>query len=203
MTENDAQLIRRARRDPEALAELYLRYRGPLYAWFRARAPESAASELTAELFAQAALGLRRFRDEAGGSAAPWLYGIARNLLRRHYERGRIEEAGRRKLGMPLRSYELEVESLELRGELADALAELPQGQRDAVGLRVVGGLPYEDVAAELGITETAARLRVMRALAKLARLLGGSTSESRPSGPSSQPAPRAAPRRTPPRSCS
>jgi RNA polymerase sigma-70 factor (ECF subfamily) len=77
----DAQLIRRAHEDSEALATLYLRYRDRLYAWFRARAPEAAASELTAELFAQVALGLKRFRDEADGSAAPWLYGIAKNLL--------------------------------------------------------------------------------------------------------------------------
>ncbi len=179
MTENDAQLIRRARRDPEALGELYVRYRAPLYAWFRARVPESPASELTAELFAQAALGLRRFRDEAGGSAAPWLYGIARNLLRRHYERGRVEDAARLRLGMPVRSYELDLESLELRAGLAEAMRELPQGQRDAVGLRVVAELPYQDVAAELGITETAARLRVMRALAKLARLLGAPAGSS------------------------
>jgi RNA polymerase sigma-70 factor (ECF subfamily) len=82
----DAQLIRRAHEDSEALATLYLRYRDRLYAWFRARAPEAAASELTAELFAQVALGLKRFRDEADGSAAPWLYGIAKNLLRRYHE---------------------------------------------------------------------------------------------------------------------
>ncbi len=173
MTESDAQLILRARSDPEALAELYLRYRAPLYAWFRARVPESPASELTAELFAQAALGLRRFRDQAGGSAAPWLYGIARNLLRRHYQRGRVEDAARCKLGMPISSYDLNVESVELRHNLAAALGELPEGQRNAVGLRVVAELPYEEVAAELGISETAARLRVMRGLAKLARLLG------------------------------
>ena len=173
VSESDAQLIRRARHDPEALAELYVRYRTPLYAWFRARAPESPASELTAELFAQAALALGRFRDEAGGSAAPWLYGIARNLLRRHYERGRVEDAARRRLGMPVRSYELDLESVALREELASALRELPEGQREAVGLRIVGELPYDVVAAELGITETAARLRVMRGLAKLARLLG------------------------------
>jgi RNA polymerase sigma-70 factor (ECF subfamily) len=178
----DAELLRRARDDPEALAELYLRHRARIYAWFRARLPESAASELTAEVFAQVALSLRRFRDEAGGSAAPWLYGIAKNLLRRYHERGRIDEAARRRLGMPIRSYELDFEAIEerlaageLRGELESALDSLPGEQREALELRVVGELPYEDVAAELGCSETAARLRVMRALGKLARLLGAS----------------------------
>jgi RNA polymerase sigma factor (sigma-70 family) len=175
----DAELIRRAREDPEALAELYLLYRAQLYAWFRSRLPESDASELTAELFAQVALSLKRFRDEAGGSAAPWLYGIAKNLLRRYYERGRIDEAARRRLGMPIRTYELDFEGIEerlsageLRRELGSALESLPQQQRDALQLRVVEELPYQQVAVELGCSETAARLRVMRALGKLARLL-------------------------------
>jgi RNA polymerase sigma factor (sigma-70 family) len=180
MAATDAQLIERARDDPEALAELYLRYREQLYGWFRSRLPEAPASELTAELFAQVALSLKRFRDEAGGSAAPWLYGIARNLLRRYYERGRLEDAARRRLGMPLRSYELDFEAIEERltlGELhaglASALESLPRSQRAALDLRIVGELPYQEVAAELGCSETAARLRVMRALGKLARLLG------------------------------
>jgi RNA polymerase sigma-70 factor (ECF subfamily) len=182
VADSDAQLLRRAREDPDALAELYLRHPAQLYAWFRARAPESAASELTAELFAQVALSLGRFRDEAGGSAAPWLYGIARNLLRRYYERGRLEEASRRRLGMPLRSYEHDFEAVDerlaavgLRASLGRALDTLPPDQRDALQLRVVGELPYERVAAALDCTETAARLRVMRALGKLARLLGAS----------------------------
>ena len=89
--DTDAQLVARACSDPDALAELYLRYRAQLYAWFRARVPEAAASELTAELFAQVALGVRRFRDEAGGSAAPWLYGIAKNLLWTILHRGDVD----------------------------------------------------------------------------------------------------------------
>jgi hypothetical protein len=44
MGETDAQLLRRARDDAEALGELYLRYRDQLYAWFRARVPEAVAS---------------------------------------------------------------------------------------------------------------------------------------------------------------
>jgi RNA polymerase sigma-70 factor (ECF subfamily) len=180
MAATDAQLICRARDDPEALGELYVRYREQLYAWFRSRLPESAASELTAELFAQVALSLRRFRDEADGSAGPWLYGIARNLLRRYYERGRLEDLARRRLGMPVRSYELDFEAIEerlaaagLHRGLESALGSLSRSQRAALELRIVDELPYQDVAAELGCSETAARLRVMRALGKLAKLLG------------------------------
>jgi RNA polymerase sigma factor (sigma-70 family) len=178
VSESDAQLLRRARTDPEALGELYLRYRDELHRWFRSRVPESDASELTAELFAQVGLSLRRFRDEAGGSAAPWLYGIAKNLVRRYHERGRIESAGRRRLGMPVRAYELDLDAIDDRlvaqsTRVASALETLPQGQREALALRVVEGRPYDEVAAELGCTETAARLRVMRALGKLARLVG------------------------------
>jgi RNA polymerase sigma-70 factor (ECF subfamily) len=179
VSDSDAQLLRRAREDPEALGELYLRYRDQLYLWFRARVPESAASELTAELFAQVAVSLRRFRDEAGGSAGPWLYGIAKNLVRRYHERGRIETAARRRLGMPIKSYELDLEEIEgrlasegLQRGLRSALESLPKGQRDALELRIVAERDYQEIAAELGCSETAARLRVMRALGKLARLL-------------------------------
>jgi len=175
----DAELIRRARWDAEALAELYLRYRDELYAWFRSRVPEAAASELTAELFAQVALSLGRFRDEAGGSAGPWLYGIGKNLLRRYYEKGRVEEAARRRLGMPIQTYDLEVETIEdrlvaaeLRPGLASGLDSLPREQRAALQLRVIEERPYAEVASILGCTETAARLRVMRALGKLARFI-------------------------------
>ena len=180
MSVSDAELLRRARDDPEALGELYVRYRDQLYRWFRSRVPESDASELTAELFAQVAIGLRRFRDEADGSAAPWLYGIGKNLVRRYHERGRVETAARRRLGMPLRAYDLDLDSIDARLSaqaaepgLASALDTLPPAQREALELRVVEERPYEEIASVLGCSETAARIRVMRALAKLSRLLG------------------------------
>ena len=180
---SDAQLITEARRSPDAFSELYRRHVRAVYAWFRARAPERHASDLTAETFAQAALSLRRFRDEANGSALPWLYGIARNLLRRHEQRRRVDTKARERLGMPIRSYDLDVDELDSRADatglapvLASALAGLPAEQRRAVELRVVGELDYAAVAASLGCSEGAARLRVMRALASLSRLLKGAS---------------------------
>ena len=51
------------------------------------------AADLTAEIFLAAIDSAHRYRP---GRAAPktWLYGIARNLLRRHYSDGRLERAG-------------------------------------------------------------------------------------------------------------
>lgn len=179
--ETDAELIRRAREDMNALGDLYVRWKQPLFLWFRARLPESEASELTAELFAQAALGLTRFRDEAGGSAGPWLYGIGRNLLRRYYERGRVEQQARRRLGMTIRSYETDFEAAEQRIDssslgLGAALDSLPQQQRDALELRVLEERSYREIASALACSEVAARLRVMKALGKLASLLRAPT---------------------------
>jgi RNA polymerase sigma-70 factor (ECF subfamily) len=179
MARSDAELIEQARDHPDALGELYLRYRWPIYAWFRARVSDHDAADLTAELFAQVALSLGRFRDEANGSAGPWLYGIAKNLLYRLYARGRIEEQARRRLGMPSGSYEQDFEAIEerltgaeLQRGLQSALESLPEAQRKAFELRVVGELPYESVAAALGCSVGAARLRVMRARGTLARIL-------------------------------
>ena len=175
----DAELIRAARRDADAFGELYRRHAAAMHAWFVRRADPRTAEDLTAETFAQAALSLRRFRDEADGSAAPWLFGIARNLLARQHERQGVETRARRRLGMPIRSDDEGLDAAEerdraarLAGPLHEALGELPPGQRAALELRVVDELPYGQVAAALGCSEPAARLRVMRALNSLTRFL-------------------------------
>src|SRR5437764_6624613 len=139
VTKSDAQLIREARTDPEAFAQLYRRHAPAIHAWLAARTPARIAVELTAETFAQAAVSLVRFRDRAGGSAAPWLYGIAKNLLRRYVEKERIETRARRRLGVETRAYD-EFERVEerafaeqVRPQLVVALAALPATERHAV----------------------------------------------------------------------
>jgi DNA-directed RNA polymerase specialized sigma24 family protein len=57
-----------------------------------------------------------------------------------------------------------------LRPVLAQALGSLPQKRRRAVELRIVAGLPYEQVAARLGCSEQAARASVSRGLRSLAK---------------------------------
>src|SRR5919206_181949 len=105
----DAELLAAARTDPQAFREFYERYAVWVRAWFqRKTGSETVALDLTAETFAQAWRGVRRFKDMADGSAAPWLFGIARNLLRQYHKHNRIETAARQRLGMPLAFAECE-----------------------------------------------------------------------------------------------
>jgi RNA polymerase sigma-70 factor, ECF subfamily len=167
----DAELLRE--NAEAAFTELYLRHVTTVYGWFRRRL-EWAASDLTAETFAQAWLSRRRFRDERSGSALPWLLGIAPNVLRDSARRDRIETKARAKLGLPLDlamedGFTDVEERLSPRRALADALDGLPDHERKAVELHVVDELPYPEVAEQLAIRPAAARLRVSRALRRLA----------------------------------
>src|SRR3954469_9754210 len=101
MERTDAELIRAAGSDPAAFGELYERHAPAVFAWTARRASHLAA-DLTAETFAQAWLSRRRFRDRRGGSALPWLLGIAQNLLRESLRRDRVEAKARTRLGLPL-----------------------------------------------------------------------------------------------------
>jgi RNA polymerase sigma factor (sigma-70 family) len=179
----DAELLGAARSDPQAFREFYDRYALWMHVWFqRHTGSESAALDLTAETFAQAWHSLRRFRDMADGSAAPWLFGIARNLLRQYYKHNRIETAARERLGLPLAFAESDdydavderVAARSLAPALAAAVRLLPPDQRRALELRVVQQLDYEEVAGRLGCSQNAARLRVSRALRALTLELQG-----------------------------
>jgi RNA polymerase sigma factor (sigma-70 family) len=185
VTRTDAQLLKAASQDPEAFREFYDRYAIWIRSWFiRHTGSETASLDLTAETFAQAWHASRRFRDEADGSGAPWLFGIARNLLRQYHKHNRIESAARARMGLPVPFADCEdYERVDERSEagalaplLRHALRALPPEQRRALELRIVHGLPYDAVAGRLGCSQNAARLRVSRALRALTTQMTGAS---------------------------
>ena len=183
VTRTDAELLQAARHDPQAFREFYDRYAVWMRAWLlRQTGAESAALDLTAETFAQAWHASKRFKDMADGSGAPWLFGIARNLVRQYHKHNRIETAARERLGMPVAFAECEdydrvderVAASAMGPALRVAVGALPADQRRALELRIVDQLDYEEVAGRLGCSQNAARLRVSRALRSLTMSLGG-----------------------------
>ncbi|HEU4978879.1 MAG TPA: sigma-70 family RNA polymerase sigma factor [Solirubrobacteraceae bacterium] len=180
-TDSDDRLL--GARDPEAFAVLYRRHVDQLLAFFVRRTGRAdLAADLTAETFACALEGAERF-DPARGPAAAWLYGIARHQLARSLERGRVEDAARRRLRMErivLDDEALErieaLASLPLAPEaLGGALSALPAAHAAAVRGRIVEEDDYAALAARIGCSPSVARQHVSRGLAALRRrLLGG-----------------------------
>ena len=159
---SDAALLAAARSDPGAFRELYDRYAEPILGFHLRRCrDEDAAHELTSETFAQAWLARTRFRDECGGSAGPWLYGIARNVLLVSVRRRALEARARERLGVQVTPPSISPQEAWLSGLDDDDVPE-------AVKLRVVDELGYDEIARELGTTPGAARVRVHRGLAAL-----------------------------------
>jgi RNA polymerase sigma-70 factor (ECF subfamily) len=128
------------------------------------------AMDLTAETFAEALAGRRRF-DPRKGTEAMWLYGIARHKLARALDRGRVEDRARRRLGMaPLVLDDEAIERVEAcrEGRAVELLGELPEEQRDAVRERVLDERGYREIAARARTSEAVIRKRVSRGLAEL-----------------------------------
>lgn len=186
MAENftDEELLLASVDDPASFQELYVRWSDQVVAYFYRRTGNlGVATELMAETFAVALERRRRYRYRRGGSAAGWLFGIARNELSHYYRSQSVETRALKRLGLrvpELSDDELErIESLTdaqaATADLRQALSELSAGERAAVELRVIDELEYDDLAQQLGTTEGAARVRVHRGLRRLAVRIGAS----------------------------
>src|SRR5579875_3590828 len=179
---DDAKLFRRARRDPDAFAELYQAYVSAVYAWFRRHIsadPETAA-DLTAEVFARALLGIRRFRGSRPDSGTAWLFVIVRNLGADFSRSQAVEDRARRKLGLAEKDYQPSPEedtAIRLDAEMAGdsimkAFESLSADQQAALVARVIEERDYRDIGQTRGTSEQAVRLQVMRGLRRLRELV-------------------------------
>ena len=122
------------------------------------------------DAYLRAYKGLKRFRGDA--EFTTWMYRITANSANtlmgkrtkhRHDELPETLEDGDH-AGDPV----AQADAMALRADLADALGDLSPKLRAVVVLRDVYELPHEDIAAELGISETACKVRLHRARLQL-----------------------------------
>jgi RNA polymerase sigma-70 factor (ECF subfamily) len=174
---SDADLL--AAGDADAFAQLYDRHAGAVLRWARARTGQYA-EDLTAEVFAQAWRCRARFRSPSDGSARPWLYGIAHNVLRSSLRKRRVDDSARKRLGLAEPLIEPGYGEIEARLSFPSAVlvafASLPEPEREILTLRLVENRPYKDIAERLHCTPVAARLRVSRSLRYLRLSVQGAT---------------------------
>ena len=140
------------------------------------RDPNDAA-EATQDAFLKVWRNLAGFRGDAAFET--WLYRVASNAAlskHRSRKRRRSHETGVEDdtLGSFAASGSVESTAgarLDLR-ELEKALGELPEHYREAVVLRDVYGLSMLEIAKQMKISETAAKVRIHRARKKLKELV-------------------------------
>ena len=164
-----------------ALTELFRAYQPRLLRYLRSQSP-GAAEDIASEVWIGVARTIGNFHgDEAGFRG--WLFTIARRRLIEH--RRRIARQRTHALpGDVLETPSPVAEGGDPAGALLDRVgaqgavdalvAELPPEQAEAVLLRVVAGLPVDQVAEIMGRSPGSVRVLCHRALRRLASQLGG-----------------------------
>jgi RNA polymerase sigma-70 factor (ECF subfamily) len=141
---------------------------------FRLVGNEEDARDVVQEAYLRAYKGIGRFRGDAQFST--WLYRITANCANTHLSKRRrhrhdeLPDEGSSPLTdrNPERDPQATLLATSLRDRLTVALDDLPPKLRAVVVLRDVYDLPHEAIANELGISETAAKVRLHRARRKL-----------------------------------
>ncbi len=170
---------------------VYTEHVDAIYGFLARRVGPQLAEELTAQTFVEA-LARHDHYDPERGPIGPWLFGIAANLLRRHY---RQEERALRAIAayagrVPLVGDDDEerVESRVVADErwpaVAEALLAMSPGERDVLLLYAWADLPYSAIAGVLDVPVGTVRSRLSRARARLAATLGQTAPSAE--GPSS-----------------
>ncbi|MFG2090976.1 MULTISPECIES: RNA polymerase sigma factor [unclassified Spirillospora] len=165
--------------DPEDIARftaVYDAYHPRVHAYVVSRVGGQAAEEITSEAFCVAWRRIRDLPDEP----LPWLFGIARNLLRESYRVRERRDALTRELrtwaaGQPPAGDV--AEAVAERAGVLRALADLSDGDRELLTLVAWHALSPDEAAKVVGCSKAALYVRLHRARRRLERAL---TAQSR-----------------------
>jgi RNA polymerase sigma-70 factor (ECF subfamily) len=187
----EAQFVERLRAGEPAAFDYLVRERsGDVYALlYRLTEDPEEARDLTQETFLRAFQNISRFRGDA--NLKTWLYRIALNQARNRWrwwrrrrrdltvsldaERGQGEQPLSASLRAVGANPEQETLARERETSLRNALRSLSRPYREAVILRDVEGLSYEEIAASLEISVGTVKSRLSRGRLELRRILGSS----------------------------
>lgn len=161
------------RTEREAFSSLYLRYADEIHRFsLRWTGDPTAAEEVTSTVFMES-WRRRSEVDLTSKPARPWLYAVARNVLRSQRRAQYRQEAAIRTLEYVQRGYaddpSEELTRRQTTRVLVGSLESLPREQREVVGLCVFGGRSYAAAAVDLEVPVGTVRSRLARARLHLA----------------------------------
>lgn len=180
----DRELVERAKKGDQGVFEqLVLDNQNRVYSLaLRLVNDREEAADLSQEAFVRAWQGLQSFQGES--SFATWIYRLTTNLcidwLRRQKRREGVEpavslddeESGWAEPADRDSDPHLLLERSERGKALARGLEKLPDWQRQALVLRELSGLSYQEIAGELDIDLGTVKSRIARARLNLRKIL-------------------------------
>jgi RNA polymerase sigma-70 factor (ECF subfamily) len=180
--EPDAQLVQKCLRgDGPAWEELVHRHARRVFGLcYRFTGNSHEAEDLSQEVFLKIYRSLASYRSAAGGFPT-WLTSVTRNLLVDHYRRTKrdrltdsIEDEMPRleEKHSSTRTPFKQVADAELSGQIQHALSRLSPELREAVILRDLQGLEYNEIQEVLSVPEGTVKSRINRGRIELARIL-------------------------------
>jgi RNA polymerase sigma-70 factor, ECF subfamily len=181
---SDAEIIELARRgDPLAWEKLVIRYTKRIYnLCYRFVGRTDQAEDLTQEVFMKVFRNLNSY-DSGAGNFLTWIISLTRNLLIDHYRQSKgeratvsTEEGKEVSLLETLPSHtpspHAELEEKEKLAILRRGLNLLSPDLREAVVLRDLEDLSYQEIGNILKIPDGTVKSRINRGRVELARLL-------------------------------
>ncbi len=160
-------LIEAAQKDPGRFAELYEQNFHRVYAYIARRVRDrSESQDLTAHVFQQALANLDKFKWR-GAPFSAWLYRIAANAIA-DQARKRSREVGDEPVPVTNQITETDLEAVERRTRLYQAVDKLPEDQRRVIMMRFAEEKSIRDIAGELGRSEGAIKQLQFRGLETL-----------------------------------
>jgi RNA polymerase sigma factor (sigma-70 family) len=164
---SDAAVIECSLEQPHAFASIFDRHFDAVHGYARRRLGRTLADEIASETFMRA-FDRRGSFDRSRTDARPWLFGIAANLMRRHWRTERRRLNALERLEPPGSSI-----AAPERADLVDALDSLPAREREALLLFALADLSYDEIAEALDVPVGTVRSRLARARNRLrARLI-------------------------------
>lgn len=201
---DEALMVAFARGDDSAFRALFDRHANATLSFlYGCTANREAAEDLLQETFSRVCKHRDDWADGTrggeGDSFRAWLFAIARNIARDLGRRTTVRRRAAEEMRDPDGHFADEHEGIAparetapdeafehnaLAARIVEALGALPESQREAFVLVRLKELSYEEVATALGTTVPAAKMRVARATAALAEILGEETDISSGAAP-------------------
>lgn len=134
------------------------------------------AADIAQETMIRAWKSLPKFRGDA--QLSTWLHRITVNTAwtqkkkAKRHSGSNLEDMAELAAPMDVSHPEVAGEIADLRGRLREALDRLPDPQRQIVVMKDIHGWSHAEIAESAGISVTAAKVRLHRARARLARML-------------------------------